>query len=241
MGQQEGPVLAYEVRYGADQYLTKEATCEVEGEDVPAFKIIRDQPFQFSLSDSINAKGEKQGLDFFITEQINDDGKIFEKSSINTDFDELGCTYLEVTIQDKSSAKQVSDRVYFLVENDLPQIGNVTISFPQAAQTNNGQSLSVGAGLQVSQSEQETFDLTTRDPLLVRASVTGQRDNDSQIKRFIRYYYNTKDPEEREYTAITPANVPYYTFTVHRTAGEFAFGVIVEDTDGGRVDSTDVL
>jgi len=237
MGQKEFPVLAYEVRKWADQYLSKEATCEVDGETVPAYRITRDDQFQFSLTNSINAQGEKQWLAYFISPEINDDGKIFEKSSINTDFDELWCTYLEVTLQDKSTAKEAKEKVYFLVENALPQLGNVTISFPQAKKEDGGQSLSIWAWIQVSQAQQETFDLVTRDPLLVRVSVTGHRDTDSQIKRFIWYYYNTKDPDERQYTAITPANVPYYTFTVHRTAGEFAFGVIVEDTDGGKVDS----
>ncbi len=241
MWQKDTPVLAYEVRYWADQYLTKETTCEVEGETMPAYRITRDQQFQFSLQDSINAKGEKQGLWYFITHGVNDEWKVFEKSSISTDFDELGCTYLEVAVQDKSTAKETREKIYFLVENDLPVIGNVTISFPQAKSNDSASSLNIWAWLQVSQSQQETFDLVTRDPLLVRVSVTWQRDNDSQIKRFIWYYYDTKDPDERQYTAITPANVPYYTFTVHRVAGEFAFWVIVEDTDWGKVDSHETL
>ena len=243
MWEKDTPVLAYEVRYGQDQYLSKEETCTVDGEEIPAFKVTREDQFQLNMAESVNAKWQKQWLGFVISPEINDSGKLYEKSNLSYNFNELGCTYLELRVQDKQTAKEVVEKVYFVVENDLPEIWNITISFPQAQGTQQSAWLwlNIWAGLQVSQTQQENFGLSARDPMMVRVTATWVRDNDSQIKRYIWYYYNTKDPEEWEYTATTPASVPYYTFSVPRVSGDFAFGVIVEDTDGGKVDSDDVL
>ena len=245
MWEKDTPVLAYEVRYGQDQFLSKQETCNVDGEEIPAYKVTREDQFQINLSESVNAKWQKQWLGFLISPEINDSGKLYEKNNLSYNFNELWCTYLELRVQDKQTAKEVVEKVYFVVENDLPELGNITISFPQAQSQSSspawGLWLNIWAGLQVSQTQQENLGLSVRDPLMVRVTATWVRDNDSQIKRYIWYYYNTKDPEEWEYTATTPASVPYYTFSVPRVSGDFAFGVVVEDTDGGKVDSDDVL
>jgi len=69
---------------------------------------------------------------YFIQPENDEKGKIFEKPNVNYNFKELGCHYLDVTIQDIDSGKEVKERVWFDVKNNAPTLKNVTIEFPQS-------------------------------------------------------------------------------------------------------------
>ena len=233
--QKDEPTIAYELRSGADEYYIQDATCEWN----PAYAVKRYETFQFALSDSINAKGEKTWLEYFIQPKNEAKNKTINKNSLNYNFDELGCQYLDVTIQDKDTAKSVQEKVWFEVTNNPPELTNVSIDFPQS--NTQSQSVSIWAWLQASPQRQVDFGIDRIDPLMVKVSAKWARDTDGQITRFSRYYYNTKDPEEKLNIGITPANVTSYTFTVPRVAGEYAFGVEMTDNDGEVVVSEELL
>jgi hypothetical protein len=46
-------------------------------------------------------------------------------------FNELGCQYIDFTVDDTTINKQASQRIWFKVSNALPTLKNLSLSFPQ--------------------------------------------------------------------------------------------------------------
>lgn len=167
------------------------------------------------------------------------EGQNFEKSNVNYNFKELWCHYLDVTIQDTDSGKEVKERVWFEVRNNAPTLKNVTIEFPQS--NTQSQGISLGAWLSATSQKQLDFWVKTFDPLIVKVAAIWATDSDWQISRYTRYYYDVKDPEERKDVWVTPGSVGYYTFSIPRMPGEYAFWVEMTDNDGDTVISEEYL
>ncbi len=239
--QKEVPVIAYEVKSWSDQYLQKSTECEVDWEKIEAYDIKRYETFQFSLAESINAQWEKTWLEYFITPQNDETWKIYEKSSLTYDFKELWCQYIDINLQDSSTWKEVAEKVWFDVSNNLPQLWNVVITFPQSQPNNQQIWIGVWVGNTVSQSEIDKFIANQYERLLVKVSATWSKDIDGQITRFIWYYYNKKSPEDWEDYAITPATVSSHVFSVPKVEGEYIFGVKIVDNDGEEISSEEIL
>lgn len=240
MGQKDVPTIWYEVKSWADQFMQKNALCEGKQWQEDAYTVNRYENFQVSLASSINSKGKNTGLSFFITPEEDEKWKVYEKNSISYDFKELWCHYLDIEIQDKETGKSVQERLRFDVQNNLPELWNVVLSFPQSNQQ--GQWIGIGIWIKHTPQEQETFGIDKFDPLMVKVTASGVRDSDWRINWYRRYYYNTKNEQsDREQFWQTPSNVPYYTFTLPRIAWEYAFGVEITDDNGDVIDSIDLL
>ncbi len=84
-------------------------------------------------------------------------------------FNELGCTFIELTAEDTTISKSAKSRIYFKVVNALPKLDNIVLFFPQY-----GNEMGVGF------SENNVKDIFngTFDPLIVKVSATNAIDPD---------------------------------------------------------------
>lgn len=196
---------------------------------VAAYRLDRYQDFTVDPSLSVNTKGEKLWLQFFFQPK-NDE--IFKQSTFKYKFNELGCTYIDLTAEDTTIAKSDTTRIYFKVINALPKLDNVVLFFPQYGNE-------VGVGF----SENNAKDIfnDTFDPLIVKVSATAPVDPDGFISYYKWYYYYKDDPTRTIETKITPGNIPYVFFSLARIPGEFMFGVTMYDNDEWQQSNEDLI
>lgn len=239
VGQKDSPSIHYQVKSSTSEYLQQDGRCSVDGVDMPAFVVDRYEKVNVSIADSIWVQWKKSNLQYYLQTQPEDNGTIYEKSQTSHSFNELWCHSILASVEDSEVGKTAQELIRFNVENALPIIDNLLISFPQS-QSN--QWLGIGIWLQQPKETQDLFSISKFDPLLVRVSASWVRDPDAnQISRFVRYFYNTASPEDLIDVKVTPASVPFASFSVQRIPGEYAFGVRIIDSDDGQTDSTESL
>jgi len=240
MWQKDEPTIQYQVKAKNSEYLQQDARCNVDWVDMPAFEIDRYEQITLDVSESIGVEWKKTWVKYYIQTEPDFDGTIFEKSQLNHSFASLWCKSLLVTIEDLEVWKSTQANVWFMVKNALPTIDNLLITFPQST-TN--QWLWIGIWIQQQpEVANDLFSISRFDPLLVRVSASWVKDSDAnQISRFVWYFYNTANPDQLIDVKVTPASVPYASFSVQRIPWEYSFGVRVIDTDDWEIDSTEVL
>lgn len=196
---------------------------------IPSYRIDRYQEFTIDPSLSVNTKWEKLWLQFFFQPQNNE---IFKQTTFKYKFNELWCTYIDLTAEDTTISKSDTSRIYFKVVNALPKLDNIVLFFPQYGNE-------VGVGF----SENNAKDIfnDTFDPLIVKVSATNPIDPDWFISYFKWYYYYKDDPTRALETKITPGNIPYVFFSLPRVPGEFMFGVTMYDNDEGQQSNEDII
>ena len=198
-------------------------------EMIPAYRVDRYEEFVVDPNLSVNTKWEKVWLQFFFQPK---NGEIYKQTTFKYKFNELGCTYIDLTSEDTTISKSDTTRIYFKVVNALPKLDNIVLFFPQYGNE-------VGVGF----SENNAKDIfnDTFDPLIVKVSATSPVDPDGFISYFKRSYYYKDDPSRALETKITPGNIPYAFFSLARIPGEFMFTVTMYDNDEGQQSNQDII
>lgn len=132
--------------------------------------------------------------------------------SFSEKFTELGCFPIELTVRsDKNGASHTSKR-YIQIKNIVPKITSIEAS----------------------------VDTTKKDSqkIIVNVAANGARDEDGVITSYI-WYYTTESDTEPQNIRITQS--PKTTFIVPNVTEKYTFWVILEDNDGARVNSADVI
>lgn len=80
-------------------------------------------------------------------------------------------------------------------------------------------------------------DKTDSDPVTVTVTANNAADDDGAIVSYIWYYYTEDDPEPQDFR-ITRG--PKTVFVLPRVTGKYFFAVILEDSNGTKINSEDV-
>ncbi len=198
-------------------------------QEVPAYQIERQKEIQVDPSISLNTKWDTANLTYYFQPKDDD---IIKQTIYKKKFDELGCTFIDLTVDDSSVAKQSKSRIWFKVVNSLPKLDNLVLFFPQY-----GNEMWVG----FSQNNVKDIFSEQYDPFIIKVQAQNPVDIDSQISYFKRYYYNKNTPENIIEVKITPGDIPYAFFSVPRIAWEFMFGVTIYDIDWWFQSSEDII
>ncbi|MDR2541380.1 MAG: hypothetical protein LBD11_06600 [Candidatus Peribacteria bacterium] len=163
---------------------------------------------------------------------------VYPQSSFSYKFNELGCQYIDLTVDDTEVGQQVYNRIRFKVQNALPTLKNIALSFPQYSNES-------GIGFQENK-VQNVLDPggLSSENLIVKVTAVGATDPDSpngEVAYFKWYYYPKDNPNQILDTRITPSNIPYTFFTLPRIAGEYMFGVTMYDSDDGYQKSEQII
>ena len=231
--EKQNPVGWYSVLDKSSNILTQNETCTqtVGGNELtyPAFQIDRYQDFSIDPGISVNTKWQKTDLQFYFQPK---DGEIYKIKPFTYKFNELGCSYIDMTVEDTSISKDDKIRIWFKVVNALPILDNIVLGFPQYGNE-------VGVGFKESNVKDIFND--TFDPLIVKVAALSANDPDGFISYFKWYYTYKDDPTRYLETKITPGTIPYAFFSLPRVPGEFMFGVIMYDNDGGKQSNEDIV
>lgn len=195
----------------------------------PAYRIDRYADFRISMADSVNTKGQKDGLVFYFQPK---NAEIYKQTDFLSKFDELGCTYVDVTVEDTKVNVNDKVRIWFKVVNALPTLQNILLAYPQY-----GNQLGVGF------SENNVKDICAGefDPIIIKVVAQQPVDPDGSIAYFKWYYYFKDDPTRILETKITPKDIPYAFFNIPKIPWELMFGVQMYDNDDGVQSSEEVI
>lgn len=233
IGDKDSPIAAYKVLDKQSTVMLQNDICEFtvwsNVVQYPAYKVDRYKDFRIDTSDSVNAKWEKTNLSFYFQPK---NAEIYKQNQFTYKFDELGCSYVDLSVEDGSLNKTARDRVWFKVYNALPQINNIVLTYPQ-----------YGNEMWVWFQENNVKDIfnSNLDPLIVKVSVTNPLDPDGFISYYKWYYYYKDDPTRQIEMKITPSDIPYVFFSLPKMPGEFMFGVTMYDNDDGKQSSEDLI
>lgn len=234
IGEKDRPIPWYSVEDPTSSItILQNDTCpNDDGLDIPAYRIARYRDIVINATDSVNVKGEKTDLKMFFqprNDQIYKDlgGRFPYK------FNEIGCQYVQLTVEDASAGKTSAVKVRFKIVNALPSLDNVTLSYPQFWNE-------TGIGFDQQGVPQDIF-VADYDPLMVKVSAINPKDNDWSISYFQWYYYYKDDPTRILATKLSPGNIPHTFFSLPKTPGEFAFWVKIYDNDWGSQRSEDII
>lgn len=200
VGNKDLPIGAYTVLNTRQNILRADQVCN----EKDAYLINRGEKFSISTSESVNTKGQKNGLLFYFTPQ-NDE--IYKSTNFSYSFRNIGCQKIDLLVEDTISGKTDQQEVWFYVTNALPSLDSMNIYFPQFGNE-------VGIGLNQS-SPEKTFDPLRVNPLIVKVTANNPKDSDGSISQYIRYYYKSEDPTRFIEIKSTPGNVPYVHFTIY--------------------------
>lgn len=236
MWQLDEPTIWYEVKSNGTTTLQPESTCQMGTGIVNAYEINRYENIQIDAWLSRNAQWTRQDINISFHPK-ND--QIYKTSSLTYNFPEVGCTEVKVFVEDRNLWKTSVESIYFNIINALPQLDNLTISFPQSW---GGSPIWVWTDTP-DLSQQEIFSDPSVGSIVVRVKAKWARDADGFISHYRRWYYPSEDPSRKEWFKITPSDVPYATFIVPKPpyATEYAFAVELIDNDGWRIRSEDVV
>lgn len=236
MGQKDMPVIWYQVKERGSTLLQPESSCPSGTWSSAAYEVIRYENLQIDASLSRNAQWTKQDL---VTTFHPKNDQIYKSSSLTYSFPELWCTEIKLFVEDQNLWKTATETLYFNVVNALPELSNLTITFPQSWWWS-----PIGVWTDTTQlSQQDLFSDPTIGQVVVRVKAKWARDPDGFISHYRRRYYPSEDPSRKQWFKITPSDVPYATFIVPKPpyATEYAFAVELIDNDDGRVRSEDVI
>lgn len=177
-----------------------------DGKD--AYVLKRGENTTISGQNSVNVDGSNSNLDY--TWRFM--GKVSTLSTLNETFKDLGCFPIQLTVKSKTNGASHTTTEYIKLENQAPQITNITTN--------------VDASKKDSQK------------LIVNVTANGVSDPDGVITSYI-WYYTTDSDKEPQSLQITQK--PQMTFVLPNVSEKYHFGVIIEDNDGTRINSSDVL
>lgn len=139
-------------------------------------------------------------------------GKVSTLPSINETFTDLGCFPVELTVRSKTNGATATSKIYIQLKNQAPELTNISA----------------------------TVDANKKDSqkVIVKTTANGATDKDGVITSYI-WYYTTESDNEPQNIQITQN--PNMTFILPNITEKYYFGVILEDNDGARVNSKDLL
>ena len=239
----EFPIAAYRVTDGQWFYIQASDECKIEGSNVPqlAYSIDRYESFTVNPSISVNTQGNSNWLEYvFEPESIIGSTQAIVTSSLTHRFSQVGCHYIDLTVQDSNIWKQDKTRIWFNVKNALPKLSNVTLSFPQY--WDNSSAIWFGAATN-STTNQTVFSCNSwsSNNVTIKVTAVDAYDSDWTVSRLRFYYYNIDDPNRILDSKETWINNPYVYFSIPRIGWEYKFGVMVYDNDGWMIDSEEYL
>ncbi|HMT26887.1 MAG TPA: PKD domain-containing protein, partial [Candidatus Absconditabacterales bacterium] len=233
VGEADKPIASYDVKNTLGVILEPKEICQVTTNGITteesAFPIARLENIFIDVNDSVNTLGEKGNLKYYFQPKNED---ISATNSFNYKFTDVGCQYIDYTLEDTAISKTDKKRIWFKVDNARPEMENLTLVFPQY-----GNEIGIG----FSQTKKKDIFKIDYDPLIVKVNLVGGKDPDGFISYYQRYYYNKDDPNRKLEIKITPSNLPYAYFSLPRIPGEFMFGAQIFDNDGGNITSEEVI
>lgn len=230
------PIWIYEVRQLTYTLMKNEICVEKvwdEKIDHSAYSVNRFEEFTIDSSSSVNSKWSKSSLSVrFRPENWN----IEKDNSFKYKFDEKWCSYVDFYVQDSISKKSDKKRVRFKVKNALPEVDNLTMSFPQYW----NQTWIWINQQQVETQMQDSFN-ADYDPLIVRINALNSSDPDWHISHYKWYYYKDWDKDNYLEVKITPSTVPYVVFSMQKIPWRYVFWVKLYDNDWWEIDSEEII
>jgi PKD repeat protein len=201
IGEKNSPVSSFTVEDEKGTILTQTDSCEGK----PAYRVERQQTFKMDIKNSVNIKGQtSKDLNVFFQPK-NDD--IYNRSDFTYKFTELGCSYIDLTVEDTSIGKNDRQRILFKVVNALPKINNLIMYFPQY-----GNQFGIG----FNQNQQKDIFKLSYDPLIVRivAQSPNPIDADGVVSYYTFYFYKKENPSRIIEAKVTPGSIPYAYFSL---------------------------
>ena len=234
IGEKWSPIVWYLVKSSTDVIATPDDICVIEEwwkkKDVKSYGIDRKVDFVLDGSVSVNSKWERSWLKIYYNPQ-NDE--ILTRNPLNYNFSEVGCQYIDISIEDTANSKTAKERVRFKVKNAKPTIWTVLLTFPQYGNE-------TWIWFNQTQKSKSMFSVEY-DPLIVKVSANGVKDPDGFVSHYVWYYYQTDNPDRLLEVKITPYNIPYWIFSIPRVPWEYAFGVKVVDNEWWEITSEEIL
>lgn len=233
IGDKNSPIASYIVKNNLSQIIRESDLCTITTEngveEVAAYKIDRYENITIDPQSSLNAKWGHTNIIYYFRPK---NSEFYKTSQFKHKFNELGCQYVDLNVEDTDINRQDTQRIWFKVYNALPKLNNLLISFPQ-----------YGNELWIGFQENYVKDIFNSefDQLMVRVDAQNSLDSDWFISYFKRYYYDKNDPDRLLETKITPGDIPYAFFSLPKVAGEFMFWVTLYDNDEGKQSSEDFL
>ncbi len=231
------PIAAYKVKDKLLNIIRQKETCQIDWEDwelidVPAYSVERYEDFNVDILDSVNVKWKKQNLKSYFQPNWEE---IYTKQNFKYHFNDLGCKYIDIFVEDTDANKNDSKRIWFKVFNWLPTIEKVELAFPQYGNE-------VWIWFQNEQSKVNILSDTKFDPLIVKVEAIGANDPDWSISYYTRYYYDKNNPDHIFESRISPGSAPYAYFSLPKTIPwEYVFGVRMTDNDDWEVASEEII
>lgn len=127
VGERQSPIPAYVVNDVAGRsVLTQNDTCVDNGVQVPAYRVDRYQKLIIDTSASVNVQGQSKDFVSWFKPQNED---IFKATTnkFNYGFTEVGCQYIEMTLDDTAAAKSTKTKIWFNAVNALPTLNNLLL------------------------------------------------------------------------------------------------------------------
>ena len=237
----DSPIAAYKVTDDKGYYLQPTESCKIESpswtSEVLAFPVDRYAKFNINPSYSVNTKWNSAGLQYVFSKQaIMWQDKVQKVNQLNESFSEVWCHYVDLQVSDPNVWKEDKTRIWFSVQNALPVVSNVLLSYPQDAANTS----MIGFG-GVQNDNRVSFECSDTNNLTIKVTAVNAEDPDWTISRLRFYYYNVDDPDRILEFKDTWINAPYAYFLLPRIWWEFKFGVMIYDNDGGMIDSKEYL
>jgi PKD repeat protein len=244
--QKDAPSVAYEIVNQQKFIMEANAFCQdSDGIMQPAFVVDRYQPVAIDASKSIDSQWWTSKLRL----SMKPDGEleVQNRNNLNHNFTELGCRAVTIIAEDLDLKTTDTKQARFFVQNALPTIDRLQISFPQ--QAGDPRDINQWLSLDGSTSSAQKMSITDilNNDLITNVTVKLQahniKDLDWSISRLVWYYYRLENPERLIEAKVTPATVNFINFSIPkpRQAGEFGFWVKMVDNDGGEITSEEVL
>ncbi|MDR0368976.1 MAG: hypothetical protein LBH96_00075 [Candidatus Peribacteria bacterium] len=237
IGETGFPIIAFRIKNNNGFFLQRnEGVCTVTEEgktqNYDAFIVDRYQDITIDPGISVNSKGTNVGLVYYFQPKYEE---VYSQNTFSHKFNEIGCQYIDLTIDDTTVGKQDYERIRFKVNNALPTLKNIMLSFPQYGNES-------GIGFQENNVQNVLEPIgDSNSNLIVKVTANNAYDPDGSIAYFKWYYYPKDNPNKILETRITPTNIPYTFFTVPRVAGEFMFGVTMYDNNDGVKKSEEII
>ena len=237
------PIAAYRVTNSKWYRIQSRDVCRIENESgnydkEESYAVDRYSKIIINPSLSVNTKWTTEWLRYVFEKQaIAWSNKSTTTNQFTTSFSELGCHYVDLTVQDRNVSKQDKVRIWFNVKNALPTINNVTLSFPQYTETSTNP---LGFTTDTN-SNKSIFDCTWTNNLTIKVTAVDPKDSDWNVSRLRFYYYNIDDPDRILEFKESWISAPYVYFVIPKIAWEYKFWVMVYDNDWWMINSDDYL
>jgi PKD repeat protein len=232
--QKDKPIAAHEVRIWNNEYILPDES-ELCGDWEPSYLVNRYQKLTIDASKSRSVRwGKNDALNVIMQKQNDNQQRV---NRIQTEFDEKWCQFITIFVEDPVVIQSDTQKIWFSVQNAVPTMDNVTISFPQYGDQTVGWFTPTSAAPRPT-TTQDIFSSAFLDPVTVRVQVANPRDWDGFLTKLVWYYIKSEDPDNLIEVKFTPPWVNHAIFSIPRQSWtQFEFGVRVIDSDGWETDS----